>query len=461
LNADQPATSKDATRSIIDNAHEAFVSMAAGGFINGWNRQAEVTFGWSREEAVGRVLSDTILPSRYRESHLRGLARFLDTGESPMLDRRFEIEALHRDGYELPIELAISALKVGDAQTFHAFLHDISERRRDARLLATRQAIATVLAEAETVEDAMPRLLCTLCEGMGWEFGVLWTVGEGSVLRCGETWTASEVDLTGFADATRDSLFEPGAGLPGRVWASERPAFTPTTGDDPNLPRALSGAEAGLTAAVGLPLLAGGSVRGVIECFPGQRHRPAPEPMEMLETLVFQIERFLTVLSDRAQRVGHLQQLSLTDDLTSLPNRRAWNEGLRRELARAQRQQEPLCLALIDLDAFKAFNDAHGHPAGDALLCEAARTWKGLLRGADLLARYGGEEFGLAFSGSPIADVVTVIDRIRAATPGGLTSSAGLTAWRRGEPIEALVDRADRALYEAKRRGRNQTVTAP
>ncbi|MCA1657030.1 MAG: PAS domain S-box protein, partial [Actinobacteria bacterium] len=83
--------------------------MDAGGFIVDWNRQAELTFGWTREEAVGRVLSDTIIPPRHREAHLRGIQRFLDTGEGPVLDQRLEIEGLHSDGHELPIELTISA----------------------------------------------------------------------------------------------------------------------------------------------------------------------------------------------------------------------------------------------------------------------------------------------------------------------------------------------------------------
>jgi diguanylate cyclase (GGDEF)-like protein/PAS domain S-box-containing protein len=435
--------------------------MDAGGFIIDWNRQAESTFGWSREEAVGQVLSDTIIPPRYRERHLHGLERFLETGDGPVLEQRLELEGLHRDGHELPIELTISASRVGDSQIFHAFLHDISERRRSMQFLASQHAITTVLAEAETVKHALPRLLCALGEEMGWEFGAYWTVADGPVLRCLETWAVSELDLTGFQETTKRATFELGEGLPGRVLATERPIFIPRVADDPNFPRAQVAAEAGLTAAVGLPLLAGGAVRGVIEYFTRESRHPAPELIEMMEALVAQIGRFLTILADRSQLVDRLQRLSLTDELTGLPNRRGWNEALERELARARRYDEPLCVALIDLDRFKAFNDAHGHPAGDALLREAAQEWKGLLRLSDLLARYGGEEFGLVFPAWPIEQALAVVDRIRAATPGGLTASAGLAAWRTDESQEQLIDRADRALYEAKRSGRDRTVSAP
>jgi PAS domain S-box-containing protein len=117
-------------RSVLDTAHEAFVSMDAGGCITYWNPEAERTFGWSREEAIGRPLADTIVPRQHREAHLRGLKRFLSTGEGPVLNKRFEITALHRDGHEFPIELTVSAREALGCQTFDAFLHDITERKQ-------------------------------------------------------------------------------------------------------------------------------------------------------------------------------------------------------------------------------------------------------------------------------------------------------------------------------------------
>ncbi len=448
----------DPTRSILERAHEAFISMDAGGFITEWNPQAEATFGWSREEAVGRVLSDTIIPLRYRGAHLRGLERFLETGEGPVLEQRIEIEALHRDGYELPIELTISAHSAQDTHVFHAFLHDVSERRRKDQFVAAERATATVLAEAETVAEAVPRLLCAIGQEMGWEFGAYWTVGEGSVLRCCETWTISELEFSGFDRATRTTTFESGAGLPGRVWASERAVFLEEVAADLAFSRARASAEAGLSAAVGLPLMAKGSVHGVIEYFTRDARHAEPEMIEMMETLADQIARFLTILAERSELVSRLERLSLTDELTGLPNRRGWNEAFARELARASRGGEPLCVALLDLDRFKAFNDEHGHPAGDALLREAAREWGGLIRASDLLARYGGEEFTVAFPASPLAAAHAVVERLRAATPGEVTCSAGLVAWRKDESAEELVARADSALYAAKRGGGDRTA---
>lgn len=119
------------TRRIVEMALDGFVGMDAAGFITEWNVQAEQMFGWSRQEAIGRRLSDTIIPAQHREAHERGLRHFLATGTGPILNRRIEITGAHRDGHEIPIELAISpALGQGGAYTFSAFVRDISVRKQ-------------------------------------------------------------------------------------------------------------------------------------------------------------------------------------------------------------------------------------------------------------------------------------------------------------------------------------------
>jgi PAS domain S-box-containing protein len=119
------------TRRIVEMALDGFIGMDDAGMIIDWNVQAEQIFGWSRQEAIGRFLSATIIPPQYREAHERGLRHFLATGKGPMLNTRVEITGCHRDGREIPIELAISpALGQGGAYTFSAFVRDISERKQ-------------------------------------------------------------------------------------------------------------------------------------------------------------------------------------------------------------------------------------------------------------------------------------------------------------------------------------------
>jgi diguanylate cyclase (GGDEF)-like protein/PAS domain S-box-containing protein len=160
---------------------------------------------------------------------------------------------------------------------------------------------------------------------------------------------------------------------------------------------------------------------------------------------------------DRDGLIHRIRQLARTDDLTGLANRRRWHEELDRALARARRHRSPLCVAMVDLDGFKTFNDTYGHPAGDALLRETSLAWADALRATDMLARYGGDEFSVILPDCPLEEALTVIERLRAATPGDATCSAGVACSDGAESAESLVRRADTALYDAKRSGRNAT----
>ena len=132
------------TRRIVEMALDGFIGMDADGLITDWNVQAEQMFGWSRQEAIGRLLSATIIPAQYQEAHERGLRHFLATGEGPMLNTRVEITGCHRDGHEIPIELAISpSLGQGEAYTFSAFVRDISARKQTEAEPHARRGTAT------------------------------------------------------------------------------------------------------------------------------------------------------------------------------------------------------------------------------------------------------------------------------------------------------------------------------
>jgi PAS domain S-box-containing protein len=122
--------SKDRFREILDSAQEAFVSMNSEGTVMAWNRAAEQTFGWQSEKAIGRPLADIIVPERYREAHWRGLEKFMKTGKGPIMNKRIELMALHRDGREFPIEMTVTPVRVRGGFTFNAFMHDISERKQ-------------------------------------------------------------------------------------------------------------------------------------------------------------------------------------------------------------------------------------------------------------------------------------------------------------------------------------------
>ena len=128
--------SEERTRSILGAANDAFVGMDEEGLITDWNRSAELIFGWPRQEVLGRRLAETIIPTGFRRAHEEGLQRFLETGEGPVLGKRIEMTALHRDGGEFPVELSIWHSAAGTKHMFNAFVQDISERKRTEHALA-------------------------------------------------------------------------------------------------------------------------------------------------------------------------------------------------------------------------------------------------------------------------------------------------------------------------------------
>ena len=149
-------------RLIIDTALDAVIAINSQGEITEWNPQAELIFGWSHEEAIGRTLADLIIPLQYRDAHARGLKQFLATGEGSLLNRRIEVTALRRDGHEVPIELSISPAKKGEAYTFSAFVSDITERKRaenEIRLLARLQAVVAELGQRALHSDRYENVL--------------------------------------------------------------------------------------------------------------------------------------------------------------------------------------------------------------------------------------------------------------------------------------------------------------
>ena len=184
----------------------------------------------------------------------------------------------------------------------------------------------------------------------------------------------------------------------------------------------------------------------------------------LIESLVARLRRAAResaeLARERAELMSTLAEVARTDDLTGLPNRRAWDEALEREITRARRESTPLCIGLVDLDRFKHYNDDHGHQAGDRLLKEIAAAWRSELRTTDVLARYGGEEFAIALPGCDARDASLLVERLRASTPKEQTCSAGLVIWDGEETTERIFGRADKALYEAKETGRDRIVAA-
>ncbi|MBE3034344.1 MAG: GGDEF domain-containing protein [Actinobacteria bacterium] len=175
----------------------------------------------------------------------------------------------------------------------------------------------------------------------------------------------------------------------------------------------------------------------------------------------------VSTLQEAAVRLSRAEIEAITDGLTGLYNHRYLHEHLTEELSRARHESHGVALLFCDLDFFKDYNDRLGHAAGDTALRATARIIESCTRRADLVARYGGEEFVVVLPGAAEAEAVEIAGRIRAAVAehhhgsGGLTISIGVAIYPdAAETKEGLLEAADRALYVAKRRGRDRVVAA-
>ncbi|WP_343729521.1 diguanylate cyclase [Duganella sp.] len=175
-------------------------------------------------------------------------------------------------------------------------------------------------------------------------------------------------------------------------------------------------------------------------------------------------------ISDKREISQSLRQAAYCDHLTGLSNRRAFFESAELELARNKKMPRPISLIMLDADHFKAINDNYGHPAGDAVLCRLAATMRAVCREVDVLARIGGEEFAMLLPSVGLEDALAVAERLRAQVQRSpvlyqrqripCTVSLGVAVMDDSTPgFESLLARADQALYQAKRRGRNQVAS--
>jgi PAS domain S-box-containing protein len=170
---------------------------------------------------------------------------------------------------------------------------DIDEHKRSEERLRVQHAVAQILAEAATIEEPTSRILRTIGEYLGWDVGALWRVDrEAGALRCVELWHKASIEVPEFERISREFTFVPGLGLPGRVWSSLEPEYVPDVLSDENFPRASIAEREGLHAALGFPILFGGEVLGVIECFSGEIKQPNQEVLDMLATIGSQIGQF-------------------------------------------------------------------------------------------------------------------------------------------------------------------------
>lgn len=211
-----------------------------------------------------------------------------------------------------------------------------------------------------------------------------------------------------------------------------------------------------------------GSLRMMISSMAAATFEMAQNTRE-LESNLANSQKQISALN---QNIETIKAESMTDALTNIANRKRFDLTIQKEITNAQETNEPLCLAITDIDHFKVFNDNYGHQTGDQVLRLVASILNTNVKGRDLAARYGGEEFAIILPQTELKAAVIVAEQIRKAVMnkelikkstgeklGRVTMSIGIAQFKPQDTIESIIARADKCLYAAKHAGRNQVIT--
>ena len=442
------------------------------------NASMRLTAAWRRREesAFGDVAKRLVLG---RGEDLAGIA--WEIGETVCVDDAAGLEGLVREAEvaaerihgaaALPLRAGDRVIAVGvlarasaepiDAelrQTLHSIavqLGHFAERRVAERRLAEETvALAAVSRATRKLTDAVdaPTARQAICE---------------AALEI----SGATVAFLALPDAEDGGLtiraLYPGDNTPGpahhyppdapsaaiRAYQTGEMVFLPDICDHPDADHERA-RESGLVSGLVQPILREGRPLGVLGVAWATRQATLDRSTRLLVRLLS--DEAAMALS-RVELVGRLEAAARTDPLTGLANVRAWQEHLARELAAAARDGRPVAVALLDLDGFKALNDARGHLHGDRVLRASAAAWQAQLRQGDLLARLGGDEFAVLLPGCRPDNAVILAERLRGATEE-VTTSVGIAYWDGSEALPTLMQRVDGALYAAKAAGRDQVA---
>jgi PAS domain S-box-containing protein len=281
------------THAIVDAAVDGIITIDERGVIRWLNPAAERLFGYAAAEVVGRDIN-ILMPPPWRDEHDDFLTRYLAGGERKVIGIGREVIGQRKDGTTFPADLAVSEVQLHGHRLFTGTARDVTERKRAERRLAAQYAVTRVLAESTTLGEAIPKMLQCVCEGVGWDLGEFWRVdAEANLLRWDGMWDASATRGTEFETISRGMTFSPGEGLPGRVWAANRPAWVGDVLAGPGFVRAAAAANRGLRGTLVFPVRTGSAVIGVMGFFSCEVRSPDHDLLQMLDALGNQIGDFI------------------------------------------------------------------------------------------------------------------------------------------------------------------------
>ena len=413
---------------ILESALDCIITIDKDGNIIEFNPAAEKTFGYSRDEVIGKELAETIIPEGLRERHRKGLERQLQGGTMKILGSRIETKAKHRNGSIFPVELAISRLDIRGNPLFTATLRDISDRQ-DAET-ALRESEERYALAAQGANDGL------------WD----WDMRSGKVYYS-ERWK----EIVGHKDKEDNTDIQ--------TWLSRvHPDDIQQLRND--LHAHLENVASHFINEHRI-LHADGSYHWVISRGYAIRDNKGS---------AYRIAGSINDITERKQAEEQLRYDAFHDALTGLSNRALFMEQVEHAIAISQRNPNyQFAVLFLDLDRFKIINDSLGHTLGDELLVVIARRIEKCIRAGDMVARWGGDEFTVLLEDiSDLDSVFVLAERIHEeiGRPVKLndldlftTVSTGIT-WSKYNynTAEEVLRDADIAMYEAKKTGKARHV---
>ena len=461
---------------ILEASLDALITIDGQGNIVEFNPAAEQTFGIPRQNALGKIMAELIIPPRLREAHDRGFAHYLTTGEGPILGKRLELEAMRADGTEFPIELAITAINTGSAPLFTGFIRDITDRkeaegkiRRLNRVYAVLSGINTLIVRVRDREE-LYREACRMAVEAG-QFRMAW-IGvvdrEAGLVKP----VASAGEVRDFFESAPLAVTEnkPGGyGLAGRAIRGKKAMISNNVKNDPQRLMRKEMDERGINSLAVIPLIVDGEAIGVLALYAAEVGAFDNEEMRLLLELAADVS-FALAHIEKAEK---LEYLAYYDPLTGLANRSLFLERLQQQVIAAGSSQRKLAVSIVDIERFKTINDAYGREVGDKLLRQLADRIKSAGPDPTRVARIGADHFAIVSTDVGNEDDVGRLTEQRLATCLGpafrfdgrdlrLSARVGIAMYPGdGDHAEALFANAEAALKKAKATGERYLFFAP
>jgi len=442
-------------RSLFEYHPDGIMELKSTGAISRVNVALESETGYFGEQLVGKPWTELIAPEQRDDAH--ELLRSAMRGEAVEVDSFL----LDRLGNRLDVQLKLVPLHVArEVSGAYAIFKNVVAQRSAERAVAQqserlRRLYLVAASHGESLDEQIGATLSLGIELFGWDVGYVAQFARDRVLVR---------NAAGEATITEGTIYPARASFAHHVQERRAPYFVPDI-DAPEFRDDPVRSTAPWRSYLGVTLTVAGDLYGAL-VFAGRAPRPEgidPSERDMVQLMGL----FVSAALERAAQNERIEQMAFNDALTGLPNRLLFNDRMEQTIATARRYDRGFAVMYIDVDFFKLINDHYGHAVGDAALQEVARRLRSATRESDTIARFGGDEFVIL---QPIvdgpSDAADLARKLGVAMqepvvvegePHKVRLSTGIALYPGdGGTIEALMEAADRALYRAKKEGRNR-----